>query len=175
MNYSAAGDIIKVTDPLGNATALTPDLVGRITKITDPLGFDALTEFNTVDQVSKLTDANQGVTQLGYDSKRNLTSVINPLNNTIESYTYDNRYRLTQIIDAKLKSTGYQYDGANNVSQVTDRKGQVTIFTRDLNNRITQINFLLQNFHQFKNSGGYMCRQLSSTWLIFIMEIILMK
>lgn len=139
--YSPAGDLVKVTDPLGNAMEMTPDLVGRITKSTDPLGFDTLTEFNAIDQITKVTDANQGVTQFGYDPKRNLASVTNPLNNTIESYAYDNRYRPTQVTDAKAKSTLNQFDGAGNRVSMTDRKGQVMTYSYDRNNRLTQINY----------------------------------
>ena len=49
-------------------------------------------------------------------------SVIDPRNNTLESYQYDNLNRLTQKTDAAAKSTLYQYDGAGNLTQLTDRR-----------------------------------------------------
>ncbi len=141
LNYNAAGDLVKVIDPLGNDASIATDDAGRPVLSTDALGFNTQPAYNAVDQLSKITDANAGVTQFNYDTKRNLASVVNPLNNTIEAYQYDNLNRLTQKTDAKLKSTAYQYDGAGNLTQMTDRKGQVTTLTYDAQNRITSINF----------------------------------
>ena len=139
--YNAAGDLVALSDPLGNPVQLTPDPVGRITATTDPLGFRTQSAYNAVDRPTTITDAGLGVTQLNYDTRRNLASVIDPLNNAIESYQYDNLNRVTQRTDAKLKSTLYQYDGAGNLSLLTDRKGQVTGVTYDSQNRPVQINY----------------------------------
>ncbi len=139
--YNAAGDMVALTDPLGNQTQLTPDTVGRITTTTDPLGFRTQSAYNEVDQLTTITDAGLGVTQLNYDARRNLASVVNPLETPIESYQYDNLNRITQRTDAKLRSTLYQYDGAGNLSQLTDRKGQVTGISYDSQNRPVQINY----------------------------------
>ncbi len=117
------------------------DAAGRPVLNTDPLGFNTQSAYNAIDQITTITDANAGVTQFNYDTKRNLASVVNPLSNTIEAYQYDNLNRITQRTDAKLKNTAYQYDGAGNVTQMTDRKGQVTGINYDAQNRITSIVF----------------------------------
>ena len=141
LNYNAAGDLLSVVDPLGNTTLLQPDAVGRVQKTTDPLGFETASLYNPVDQLSEVVDANAGSTKLTYDAKRNLASVINPLNVPIESYQYDALNRLTQRTDAKGKSTGYQYDTAGNLTQMTDRRSQLTTLAYDDQNRPTQITF----------------------------------
>jgi RHS repeat-associated protein len=140
-NYNGAGDLVSAIDPLGNETLLTPDQVGRIVKITDPLGFDTQTTFNAFNQITQTRDANLNVTQLGYDARRNLASVTNPLNVQIESYQYDELGRIVQKTDAKAKSATYQYDTAGNLSQMTDRRGQVIRYGYDSKNRLTGINY----------------------------------
>jgi YD repeat-containing protein len=113
--------------------------VGRIVRITDPLGFDTQTTFNAVDQITQIRDANQGVTQVGYDVKRNIASVTNPLNVQIESYQHDKLGRLVQKTDGKPKSAIYQYDPAGNLSQLTDRRGQAIRYGYHSQNRVTRI------------------------------------
>jgi RHS repeat-associated protein len=139
--YNDSGDLVAITDPLGKSTELLPDAVGRVAQTTDPLGFSTSNTYSSIDQLKQVNDAIGGVTTLNYDTKRNLSSVVNPLNVPIETYQYDNLYRLTQRTDPKLKSTTYQYDTAGNVSRVTDRKAQVTALTYDGQNRVVQITY----------------------------------
>jgi YD repeat-containing protein len=89
--YNLAGDLVRITDPLGNETQLGRDAVGRRVSVTTPLGFDSLQQYNAFDRPTQITDGNLGVTRFSYDPRRNLAAVINPLNNTIESYQYDGR------------------------------------------------------------------------------------
>jgi|SRR5882672_2131600 len=117
------------------------DDVGRLAKTTDPRGFATSSELNTVDQLARIVDAKVGVTRLNYDPRRNLASVIDPRNNAIESYQYDNPNRLTQKTDAAARSTLYGYDGAGNLTQLTDRRNQVTRVAYDAQNRPTRIDY----------------------------------
>ena len=69
----------------------------------------------------------------------NLASVVNPLNNTIESYGYDTIGRLSTKTDAHTRSESYGYDGNGNLTSITDRRNQVTTITYDSANRPLRI------------------------------------
>jgi len=139
--YNAAGDLISATDPLGNERRFGADGAGRTTSATDALGFTTTTELNGVSAVTKITDPLVQDTRMTYDAAGRPVAVINPLNNTVESYQYDAGDHLTQKTDALLKSTLYSYNSGGRLASVTDRKGQLTSFTYDAQKRLTAITY----------------------------------
>ncbi len=139
--YNPAGDLVTITDPLGNETHLGRDGVGRATTATEPRGFDTRFAYSPIDQLAEITDANLGLTRFNFDAKRDLTSVVNPLNRTIEANAYDALHRLTRRTDAKGRSELLAYDPAGNLTQFTDRKGQATRYAYDDRGQLIRIEF----------------------------------
>jgi RHS repeat-associated protein len=139
--YNIAGDLVSVIDPLGNQIQFNTDAVGRRILKTDAAGFDTQTVYTQINMKSQVTDAMLGITRFTYTPSRNLQSVINPLNNTIEAYQYDVLDRLTSKTDASGKAETYQYDATGNLRVLTDRKGQATIFTWDERDRLVNIDY----------------------------------
>ena len=99
-----------------------------------------------------MTDANNGVTEYGYNSRDQLTTVIDPrrlstqytvnaLDNVSEikspdsgktqNTTYDGAGNLTTRIDAKNQKTTYKYDALNRLIQETRDSGTVVTYTYD--------------------------------------------
>ncbi len=141
IEYDANGNPSAITDPLGNSIAMASDTAGRITETTDARGYSTQASYNSLNQLTQITDANAGQTKFNFDSRNNLGSVMNALNNTIESYGYDPIGRLATKTDALLKSESYQYDGNGNLTQITDRRNQITTIQYDARNKAIQINY----------------------------------
>ena len=141
IEYDAAGNPRKITDPLGNAVNMLSDPVGRIIQTSDALGNDTLATYNNLNQLTKITDAQAGETRFNFDSRNNLAAVVNPLNNTIETYGYDTIGRLSTKTDARFRAESYGYDGNGNLTRITDRRGQVTDIVYDNANRPTRITY----------------------------------
>jgi RHS repeat-associated protein len=89
--YDLAGQLLSVTDALGNATSYGYDLLGNI---------------------SRVTDSNGGVTSYGYDAESNLVSVTSPTG-VVEQWLYDPAGRLTETIRPGGAIKSYDYDALN--------------------------------------------------------------
>src|SRR6266705_3959401 len=141
IEYDTHGNPSAITDPLGNSIGMASDAAGRITETTDARGYSTQASYNSLNQLTQITDANAGQTKYNFDSRNNLGSVMNALNNTIETYGYDPIGRLATKTDALLKSESYQYDGNGNLTQITDRRNQITTIQYDARNKAIQINY----------------------------------
>jgi RHS repeat-associated protein len=141
IHYDGRGNVNRTVDALGNAIATVSDLAGRTVQMTDALGNETQASYNALNQLTKITDARTGETRFNFDSRNNLASVVNPLNNTIETYDYDTIGRVQSKTDAHLRSETYGYDGNGNLTSVTDRRNQVTTIGYDNSNRPARITF----------------------------------
>jgi RHS repeat-associated protein len=97
------------------------------------------------------------ITQYGYDSRGNLTSATNALNqtttlnyntnnyltsitdpnNATNSFTYSTAGNLLTQTDALNNTTSFQYNGLGKITSITDPLNQVTGFAYDLNGNLT--------------------------------------
>ncbi|MDR6492494.1 RHS repeat-associated protein [Paraburkholderia terricola] len=111
--YDPKGNLLTVTDRLGNRTTYTNDSQGR------PL---------------TMTDALKGVTKFAWTGA-DLTSVTDPLNRTTQ-FTTDAVGRVTAVRDPLGNTTRRTVDALDRTTDVTDALGGVTRFTRDLNGRL---------------------------------------
>ena len=129
--YDALGQVLTVTDPLGNVTTKFYDNAGRNWKVVAPVpepGMAAPTIITT------------------FDAGGLALTVTNALNQTVTN-TYDIHGRLTQTKDAANISNSFEYDAVGNRTSVTDglqNTGGVshtTNFTYDYLNRLTSQTF----------------------------------
>ena len=84
---------------------------------------------------TKLTDALLGRTLLAYNTKHQLQSVTDANLHVVESYQYDDLYRVTSRTDNTGATDSYQYDPSGLLKQAIDRKGQVISQTSDEQDR----------------------------------------
>ena len=92
----------------------------------------------------KLTQIQQGsrTTTLNYNPKGNLSSVVNPLQQST-SYVYDNIHRLVGVIFPDLRQIQYQYDDNNQITSITTPSNKTHYFSYGsdlLNNNYTAPN-----------------------------------
>ncbi|MFM0055850.1 DUF6531 domain-containing protein [Paraburkholderia phytofirmans] len=106
--YDAKGNLLTVTDRLGNRTMLTNDGQGRALTVTDAL---------------------KGVTKFTYTGA-DLTAISDPLNRTTQ-FTTDAAGRVIAVRDPLGNSTARTLDALDRTTAVTDALGGVTRFTWD--------------------------------------------
>ncbi len=106
--YDAKGNLLTVTDRLGNSTTWTNDSLGRPLTVTDAL---------------------KGVTKFSW-SGADLASITDPLNRTT-SYTTDAVGRVTAVQDPLGNSTRLTVDALDRTTDITDAAGGVTHLTWD--------------------------------------------
>jgi RHS repeat-associated protein len=115
--YSPAGQLTKITDPVGNTWTYAYDLLGRQTKAADPDKGTTTTAYDDRGQVTTTTDANDTVLYHAYDQLGRQTELReNGATGTLRAaWTYDT------ITGAKgyLASSTRYVNGAEYTSEVT--------------------------------------------------------
>jgi RHS repeat-associated protein len=115
--------------------------VYRPTESEDPLGNRvSMTWADDAFGPRTVTDAQGATTELGWDNRGHLTSLLSPLNELTERF-YDWRDRLVAVRDAEGLATGFGYDDRNNptnvyhdIQLVLNEEGNLTSFNYDSNN-----------------------------------------
>lgn len=168
--YDANGNVLKSTDPLGNATTFTYEpLFNNVTLESDPLGnttsstYDPhgnlLTQtdanghttsfvYNSFGQVTQRTDPLGQKTTFAYDAFGNLISITDPLGNTT-SMVYDAVSRLVQTTDALGRRSQIVYDALNRVTKQINAQGNPTQFVYDANSNLISLTDANRNTTSF--------------------------
>ena len=154
--YDNQGNIIQVTDALGNVTAINEhDALGRPLTVTDPnglvthLAYDTLGRlvlrnaggekttfsYDAAGDLSRITLPDGSYLAYSYDNARRLVGVADQLGNRI-TYTLDTRGNRIEEdrydTDHNLTRTRSQvYNDLNQLSQVIGAQGQVTAYGYD--------------------------------------------
>jgi RHS repeat-associated protein len=134
------GNAAEVIDPLGNATKRFLDAAGRTVTVTDPRGLRRTFGYNKLDRPLSVTDEAGMTTSFTYDGNGNVLTVTDALGQTTE-FTYDSRNRILSVEDPLGRQDLYEYDLAGNVTRRVDGRGQATIFEYDALNRPTRATF----------------------------------
>ncbi|XZE43934.1 RHS repeat-associated core domain-containing protein [Pirellulaceae bacterium SH467] len=144
--YDAGGRIQSVVspDPDGTGSLVSAyskvlrDSVGNVMASTDavnePLGNWNLFTYDSWFRNTSSIDALGAVTSTNFDVFGNVTSVVDPLNNTT-SYTYNKLQQL--VTENKGTDRSFSYDANGNLATLTDRNSRVTTYTYDNRNRLT--------------------------------------
>jgi YD repeat-containing protein len=103
-NYDSDGNLIELTDALGNRSHYEHDGYGNLINQTNFRGFSTL---------------------YSYDAHGNQIAVTDALGN-VTSYDYDLVGRMLDYTNARGFSTTYAYDKNNNILNITDATGNVT-------------------------------------------------
>ncbi len=147
------GDLVSVTDPLGQVTQRVVDGAGRVVGVTDPLGQTSRSEYDPLNRLSRLIDAKGGTTAFSYDPNGNLLSVTDARANST-TYVYNSMDRLQTRTDPLLRLENYGYDNSGNLTSFTDRKSQITSRTYDALNRLTQVTYADQSTTTYTWDAG---------------------
>jgi RHS repeat-associated protein len=132
-----AGDLVAVSDPLGNVTTAFIDNAGRLAAIKTPLGRQTRYVYDPLNRLTRIIDALGHPAEFIYDPNGNLLSVTDARNNPA-TYVYTNMDRVERRTDPLLHFETYSHDSNGNLATLTDRKGQPTYTTYDALDRLTQ-------------------------------------
>ena len=145
MLYNTNGDLIKGTDPLGNATSYTYDGTGRRTSMVsprgnaagaDPAAFTTGYTYNPAGALTKSTNPLGRATSYGYDAGGNRTTVTDPLGK-VTTTTFDAENQPTKVTRADGTALNYGYDTAGNQITQTNAKGNVTTYVYDARGQVS--------------------------------------
>jgi len=112
---------IVTTTPVGRTSAVTLDAQGRVVQ-EQVTGLEAVSY--TYDAQGRLSTITQGTgtnvrtSTLSYDTKNQLTSILDPLSRTV-GFSYDLAGRITTQTLPDSRVIGYAYDGNGNVTSIT--------------------------------------------------------
>jgi len=135
-----AGDLVSITDPVGNTTTRSLDSAGRVGTLTNPLGLRTSYAYDALNQVTQVTDALNGLTRFTYDANGNLLSLTDA-RGSVTGYAYNTMDRVATRTDPLGRAEGSTYDLTGNPASSTDRKGQVTNQTYDALDRPAQVTY----------------------------------
>lgn len=127
--YSGAGDLTSAEKPGGGMVEYAYDGSHQMTSVTDQLGHVIVTNAYTN---GKVTSQTNGVGEIwAYSYSSGSTTETDP-RGCARTFTYDERYRLTQVRDCLTNATTtYTYDGAGNRTALTDQLGHTSTYTFD--------------------------------------------
>lgn len=114
--YDELGNLVAVTDPMGQVTSFTYDALGRKTSATNALSETTRYEYDAMGNLILLEDPNKGNTLFEYDLTGRLLKEIRPLLQEI-SYGYDANGNLTEVIDPNNRRTVHSYDVFNRLTK----------------------------------------------------------
>jgi RHS repeat-associated protein len=134
------GDLVSVTNPLGQSALQYVDAAGRVLRALDPLGQATTYEYSVLNQVTKVIDPLAGQTTFTYDANGNLLTLTDARAKTT-TWTYDNMDRVATRTDPLARAESFTYNEQGAVKTWTDRKGQVTAYTYDGLDRQTFVGF----------------------------------
>ncbi|AXL50736.1 YD repeat protein [Paraburkholderia caffeinilytica] len=122
--YDTRGNLLTITDRLGNRTTQTNDSQGRPLTVTDALR--GVTKFTyTGADLTSVTDPLNRTTQFTSDAVGRVTAVQDPLGNTTKR-TLDALDRTTELTDALNGVTRFTWDRNGHLLSQADPKGVTT-------------------------------------------------
>ena len=154
--YDKTNRMIGITDPMGGITKFQYDQEGRGTKYIDPSGVARSYVYDPDGRLVETVDGNGNVTQTVYGSDSDglnglVSNVVFPT--FTAQYKYDQRNRVTQIVQLLDQSTRYTtsrgYDGIGNLLSETDPSGRSTFIGYDGLGRRTSLTDALGGVTQY--------------------------
>ena len=128
MRTTRHGDLVSVTDRLGNVTRLQYDAPRPhyLTEVIDPLGRTGVrSEYDDKGRLVTMLDAAGNSVQLVHDPDNFVETVVDQLGNPT-TYEYDTRGNIVTEVDALGGIITRTYDDGNNMLTETDPLGNTT-------------------------------------------------
>jgi RHS repeat-associated protein len=152
--YDDANRMDTVTDWASGVTDYDYDFAGRLTTTTLPNGVVQTSSYNNADQLTGIEAVKGGttLTDFGYtlDNAGMRTAVQTPAG--LESYTYDDLYRLTGVTYPDSSTQAYTYDNVGN--RQTKVEGSTTSYTYDNADRMTTAGGVTYTYDNNGNQTG---------------------
>jgi RHS repeat-associated protein len=134
--YNAFGKVASKTDDLGNLTTYAYDILGNLLSVTDGEGHTTSYAYDALGRQTSTSDGNNDTTTYTYDAVGNLLTVKDAEESTT-TYTYDALGRVTTETDQLGNEKSYEYDAIGNLAKSTDAKDHVIKYEYDALGRET--------------------------------------
>jgi len=158
MVYDENGNLKSVTDPEGNVTAYSHNIMGQVLTKTDSLGKVWTYNYDSAGNLKSVSDPLGNISQYFYDASGNKIKETDPSGNiTLHEYDYAGRLRKTTDAFGKLTEFVYDSEGklikridpeAKEVQQGYDADGRLATMTDGNGNVIT---------YEYQDSPGASC------------------
>ena len=155
LEYNQFGQVVVVTDEIGNALRFGHDASGRLLTITapdggvnrfayagtnlssktDPLGRVTRYDYDSANRLVRITDALDGITTYTFDANDQVLTETNP-RGAVTAYAYFADGRLKTQTDALGGLIQYAYDAAGQLITITDPLARLTGYGYDLAGRL---------------------------------------
>lgn len=137
-DYNEKGDLIAVTDALGNTTHIAPDPYGNTTAIEDAMGGKTHLKFDPLGNVLRITDPRGYATYYTYDAKSRLIQVDKPGGHQVYC-AYNEEDDLIRYTDEAGQVTTLEYVGLGEVSKRTNPDGSIVSYTYDTEAQLIEV------------------------------------
>jgi RHS repeat-associated protein len=134
---STFNQLTSISGPLNHTTNLAYDNSGNLISVTDPLGNQGTCAYNTAGLPFSYTNAEGKTTQFTYEGG-DLVRHTNPLGQSVTRFV-DAAGRVISISNALGHTVRYQWDALNRPLNATDPIQGVTSFTYDANNNLLSL------------------------------------
>lgn len=129
---------LSASGSVAQTTTFGYDANGNQTTIAAPMGRNATNAYDELNRLKQVTDANNGVTQFGYNALDQLISVTDP-RNLQTTYGYNALGDMTTQVSPDTGTTTNTYDSGGNLKTTTDARNKTATYTYDALNRVTQV------------------------------------
>lgn len=127
--YDGNGNLLSMTDALGNKTSFQYDALDRKTRTIDAKSGTTQSTYDAADHVASVTDPRGLVTSYAYDGLGQLWQQVSPDTGTTH-YAHDSYGRQSSLTRADGTQTTYGFDGLNRTTSIS-AGGQTQSFTYD--------------------------------------------
>jgi RHS repeat-associated protein len=152
--YSAAGDLLTLTDGKGHVTTWQYDQYGRLTNKLDQTSLNILRyQYDADDRLTNRWSNAKGATTYAFDAAGNLTNIAYPSGTASVTLSYDPLNRVTNMVDG-VGTTAYTYDAAGQLLTEDGPFASDTV-TNTYANRLRVALSLQQPTGAWTNGFGY--------------------
>ena len=130
LTYDAFGDIVGVTNALGNRVSFERDSAGRVTKIVTPLGHTTSFTYDVAGQLLAREDADGALWRFTYGAGGQVKTVTDPLG-AVTTLEYNSAGEVAQVIDPLGRETTQTFDAMGNIKSVLTAGGARWSFEYD--------------------------------------------
>ncbi|MBI4318816.1 MAG: RHS repeat protein [Chloroflexi bacterium] len=137
--YDARGNVIRITDPLGNSWSRAYDAHDNLVSATNPLGGAARYAYDQQHRLVRMTSPTGRASTYDYDARGLLVATTDPGGNRT-TFGYDRFGNLAEVASPVGDTIGVAYDEQGlALRSITDPRGNTTQAQYDRNNRLTQV------------------------------------
>jgi RHS repeat-associated protein len=136
-DYDLSGQLITITDALGQKEYFSYDQYGRLKTKTDRDGYITDYEYNNAGSVTKVNYADGRSVALSY----NALNQLNEINDWLGKTTIENDAlgRLTKVTDFKDRTVAYEYNEIGAKTKLTYPDGRAAVYSYDELGRLSSV------------------------------------